>query len=106
MDPQNIPATNVGQLGEANLIRRLFRILGSWGNDLIGGPDDAVAFPAPSQPGMVSVFKTDMLVGKTDVPHQMSMYQAGKKTVVMNASDLFAKGVPPKWAVVSLGTLS
>lgn len=51
----------------------------------------------------VAVLKTDMLVGKTDVPPGMSLRQAGRKAVVMNVSDFAAKGVKPSVALVSLG---
>lgn len=51
----------------------------------------------------VAVLKTDMLVGKTDVPEQMSVYQAGRKAIVMNVSDFASKGVQPSAAMVALG---
>jgi thiamine-monophosphate kinase len=53
--------------------------------------------------GRVAVLKTDMLVGKTDVPRNMSLWQAARKAVVMNVSDFAAKGVEPKAILVSLG---
>ncbi len=51
----------------------------------------------------VAVLKTDMLVGKTDVPKGMSLWQAARKAVVMNISDFAAKGVQPSAVLVSLG---
>ena len=53
--------------------------------------------------GQVAVLKTDMLVGKTDVPRGMSLWQAARKAVVMNISDFAAKGVEPVAVLVSLG---
>lgn len=53
--------------------------------------------------GQVAVLKTDMLVGKTDVPRGMSLWQAARKAVVMNVSDFAAKGVEPKAVLVSIG---
>ena len=53
--------------------------------------------------GRVAVLKTDMLVGKTDVPRGMSLWQAARKAVVMNISDFAAKGVTPVALLVSLG---
>lgn len=53
--------------------------------------------------GQVAVLKTDMLVGKTDMPRGMSLWQAARKAIVMNVSDFAAKGVQPKAALVSLG---
>jgi len=44
-----------------------------------------------------------MLVGKTDVPSGMSFWQAARKAVVMNISDLAAKGVQPIAILASLG---
>ena len=51
----------------------------------------------------IAVLKTDMLVDKTDVPPNMSLWQAARKAVVMNISDFAAKGVKPKVMLVSLG---
>lgn len=51
----------------------------------------------------VAVLKMDMLVGKTDVPRGMSLWQAARKAIVMNVSDFAAKGVQPKAALVALG---
>ena len=52
--------------------------------------------------GKLAVIKTDMLVGRTDVPHGMSFWQAARKAVVMNISDLAAKGVQPIAILASL----
>jgi thiamine-monophosphate kinase len=51
----------------------------------------------------LAVLKTDMLVDKTDVPADMSLWQAARKAVVMNVSDFAAKGVKPIAMLVSLG---
>ncbi len=51
----------------------------------------------------VAVLKTDMLVGKTDVPKEMSLFQAARKAIVMNVSDFASKGVQPTVALVALG---
>jgi thiamine-monophosphate kinase len=53
--------------------------------------------------GRLAVLKTDMLVGGTDVPRGMSLWQAARKAVVMNVSDFAAKGVEPVAMLVSLG---
>jgi len=53
--------------------------------------------------GDLAILKTDMLVGKTDVPKSMSLRQAARKAVVMNVSDFAAKGVQPVTVLVSLG---
>lgn len=49
------------------------------------------------------VFKTDMLIGMTDVPDQMTPRQAARKSIVACASDLAAKGAKPLAAMISLG---
>jgi len=51
----------------------------------------------------LAVVKTDMLVGKTDVPPGMTLRQAARKAVVMNVSDFAAKGVKPLIGLASLG---
>ncbi len=51
----------------------------------------------------VAILKTDMLVGKTDVPKEMSLFQAARKAIVMNVSDFASKGVQPTAALVALG---
>jgi len=51
----------------------------------------------------LAVLKTDMLVGKTDVPLGMSLWQAARKAVVMNISDFAAKGVKPTAILASIG---
>ncbi|MCL4430190.1 MAG: thiamine-phosphate kinase [Chloroflexi bacterium] len=51
----------------------------------------------------VAVLKTDMLVGKTDVPKEMSLYQAARKALIMNISDFASKGAKPTAALVALG---
>lgn len=53
--------------------------------------------------GKLAVIKTDMLVGKTDVPPSMSLFQAARKAVIMNVSDLAAKGVKPLALLASIG---
>lgn len=53
--------------------------------------------------GKLAVFKTDMLVARTDVPSGMTLWQAARKAVVMNVSDFAAKGVKPSAMLVSLG---
>jgi len=53
--------------------------------------------------GRLAVIKTDMLVAKTDVPPGMNLWQAARKAVIMNISDLAAKGVKPTAILASLG---
>ena len=62
--------------------------------------DDVAAIPLGKK---MLVFKTDMLVGATDVPEQMTPRQAARKSVVACASDFAAKGARPMAAMISLG---
>lgn len=52
---------------------------------------------------LAGVLKTDMLVGKTDIPPTMSIQQAARKAVVMNVSDFAAKGVRPLAVLAAIG---
>jgi len=49
------------------------------------------------------VVKTDMIGKKTHVPPRMSYFQMGRKAVVVNMSDLAAKGAEPLGLVFSVG---
>jgi thiamine-monophosphate kinase len=90
-----------GELGE----RKIIEIIAKHLNVMPGLPvpfgDDVSAFSIGDE--RVAVLKTDMLVGETDVPREMSLWQASRKAVVMNVSDFAAKGVEPKVILVSLG---
>jgi len=70
-------------------------------NMLIPFGDDVSAVDIGN--GKLAVLKTDMLVGKTDVPPSMNLWQAARKAVVMNISDLAAKGVKPIALLASIG---
>ncbi|MBC7121025.1 MAG: thiamine-phosphate kinase [Candidatus Methanosuratus sp.] len=64
-------------------------------------PDDASAIPL--QDGRYLVLKTDMFVRRTDAPKGMHHSQMGRKSVVMCASDLAAKGAMPHAFMHSMG---
>jgi len=49
------------------------------------------------------VLNSDMFNATTDAPIQMNFYQMGRKSVLMNISDLVVKGVKPEGLIVSLG---
>jgi len=91
----------VSDIGERGLIQIISEILGGLGNDILSGEDDAVAIKLKDPSTLV--INTDMLVSTTDVPPQMTLYQAARKAVVMTVSDVLVKGAIPKWAVVALG---
>ncbi len=90
-----------GGLSEQEIIELIHGCLDEMPGQYVPFGDDASAVNLHD--GTLAVVKTDMLVGKTDVPKQMSLWQAARKTVVMNVSDLAAKGVQPLAALISLG---
>ena len=49
------------------------------------------------------VLNSDMFVSTTDAPTQMNYYQMGRKSVIMNVSDLIVKGIKPIAIIISLG---
>ncbi len=91
----------VETLGERKIIDTILKRLDQMPDMPIPFGDDISAIDLGN--GKLAAVKTDMLVGKTDVPLQMSLWQAARKAVVMNISDLAAKGVKPIALLVSLG---
>lgn len=63
--------------------------------------DDVAAFALSSERWVV--LKTDMLVGSTDMPPGMKLWEAARKAVVSTVSDFAAKGVKPRGLLISLG---
>jgi thiamine-monophosphate kinase len=92
---------SVENLGEREIIKIIFKNLEKMPNTPIPFGDDASAVDIGH--GKLAVIKTDMLVGKTDVPKEMTHWQAARKAVVMNISDLAAKGTQPIAVLTSLG---
>jgi len=91
----------VEELGERKIIDILLRCLDLMPNMPVPFGDDVSAVDLGR--GRLAVIKTDMLVGKTDVTPGMSLWQAARKAVVMNISDLAAKGVRPTAILASIG---
>ncbi len=90
----------VADLGEREIISVFQRYLKEMRQIVIPFGDDISAFHAPE--GKLALLKTDMLVGKTDIPPGMTFRQASRKAVVMVVSDFAAKGVRPFAGVVSV----
>jgi thiamine-monophosphate kinase len=88
-------------IGERKIIEIIASHLEAMPNLPVPFGDDVSAVNLDQK--QVAVLKTDMLVGKTDVPKNMSLWQAARKAVVMNISDFASKGVQPTAALVSLG---
>ncbi|MCW3977904.1 MAG: thiamine-phosphate kinase [Candidatus Bathyarchaeota archaeon] len=92
---------SVEELGEHKIIDIILKCLEPMPNMPVAFGDDVSAVDIVQ--GKLAIIKTDMLVGKTDVPPDMSLWQAARKTVVMNISDLAAKGVKPTALLASIG---
>ncbi|UCG36254.1 MAG: thiamine-phosphate kinase [Candidatus Bathyarchaeota archaeon] len=93
--------TSAKRLGERKIIEAIWKQLDKPPRLPVPFGDDVSA--VEYKDGELAVLKTDMLVGRTDVPTQMSYWQAARKAVVMNVSDFAAKGVQPLALLVSLG---
>jgi thiamine-monophosphate kinase len=101
MHPEVVFLKGRNELGERRIIDIIQSRLDLMPRMVIPFGDDVSAYDIGN--GNIAVLKTDMLVGKTDVPPGMSFWQAARKAVVMNISDFAAKGVEPKVVLVSLG---
>jgi len=93
--------TRISELGEKKVIETIMECLDKMPDVPVPFGDDVSAVDFDSD--TLAVVKTDMLVGKTDVPPGMSLRQAARKAVVMNISDFAAKGVKPLVLLVALG---
>ena len=93
----------IGNLGENKLIKIIEDlVLKKTGKILL--KDDSFFFDLNGINAEENiVLNSDMLVSTTDVPPLMNHYQIGRKSVVMNASDLLVKGVKPRGLIISLG---
>ncbi len=52
---------------------------------------------------LLLAFKCDMLVGSTDIPPFMKLWQVARKSIVSCVSDFAAKGLTPSVCILSLG---
>jgi thiamine-monophosphate kinase len=91
----------VSDIGERKLIQRIMKHLTPMPNMSLPFWDDASAIPLGE--GIALIINTDMLVWETDIPSGMTPYQAARKCVVMNFSDLAAKGVQPTAFMPNVG---
>jgi thiamine-monophosphate kinase len=91
----------LGEVGERSIIEIIRKRLDTMPASPVPFGDDVAAVTIEGE--HVAVLKTDMLVGKTDVPDGMNLRQAARKAIVMNISDFAAKGVQPLAVLVSLG---
>jgi len=94
----------ISEIGERALIERFMRHMAVMPGMPVPFWDDVSAISLGD--GRAVVLKTDMLVWKTDVPVGMTHFQAARKVVVMNFSDLGSKGVRPQAFLAALGAPS
>jgi thiamine-monophosphate kinase len=92
-DIRVITMYSVSKIGERALVQRIMKHLTPMPDMPIPFWDDASAVNLSG--GKAMVINTDMLVWETDIPNGMTPFQAARKAVVMNVSDLGAKGVEP-----------
>ncbi|MBY9010780.1 MAG: thiamine-monophosphate kinase [Candidatus Lokiarchaeota archaeon] len=91
----------VSAIGEVKLIHIIEDIiLKKTGKELVR--DDSFFFKIDDRKDIL-VLNSDMFNATTDAPVQMNFYQMGRKSVLMNISDLVVKGVKPEGLIVSLG---
>lgn len=93
----------VGDLGELKIIKIIDNLIfKKTGKELI--QDDSVFFSLKKLDFQNNlILNSDMFVSTTDAPKQMTFHQIGRKSVLMNISDLMVKGVRPKGIIISLG---
>jgi thiamine-monophosphate kinase len=92
---------HIADIGEIQLIEIIEELVFiETGESLI--KDDAFFFQSHEIQDTL-VFNSDMFVSSTDAPADMNHFQMGRKSVVMNISDLIVKGVKPKGIIISLG---
>ncbi len=93
--------SGAAELGERNIIGIILRKLSKMPNMPVPFGDDISAVEIGKR--KLVILKTDMLVGKTDIPPEMTLWHAARKAVVMNVSDLAAKGVKPVALLAAIG---
>ena len=91
----------VEDVGEWEVINRIWRVLVKDYEEVMGPNDDVVARRIGK--GWVLVAHTDALTESTDVLPGMSPHSIGFKSVVMNVSDFASKGVRPLGMLFMLG---
>lgn len=99
-------AMKASDLGERGVIDLIWRAISKHGGVRPSGvalphPDDATALEM--ERGGFLLMKSDTFVKRTDAPRGMRHRSMGRKALVMNISDLSAKGAEPLAFLFSLG---
>ena len=96
----NLQVGNLGELKILKIINNL--VVKKTGKELL--LDDSFFFDFKDEnSARTIILNSDMLVSTTDVPYLMNSYQIGRKSVIMNVSDLLVKGVNPRGLIISFG---
>lgn len=93
----------IGDIGELGFLKDLFKTIKHKDkNILVGLGDDAAVIS--SQPDVNYVFTTDMLVEKTHFDlRYTTFYDLGRKSVIVNVSDIASMGAEPSYILISIG---
>ena len=83
------------RLDESEIIKKFQKILGN--KNFVS--EDVESFSIGKSRVIV---KVDTLVQSTDIPPQMSLNDAARKSIVACISDFAAKGIKPKFAIISI----
>jgi len=92
---------SIAKVGEIQLIKIIEDLIFKETNESLIR-DDAFFFESQESFNSI-VFNSDMFVSSTDAPIEMNYFQMGRKSVIMNISDLIVKGVKPIGIIISLG---
>ncbi|OLS28546.1 MAG: Thiamine-monophosphate kinase [Candidatus Heimdallarchaeota archaeon LC_2] len=84
---------------EQAILRSIKELVDVKNQNLLGWNEDAVAVPV--EEGYI-VLNSDTWVASTDRPDGLSFFNCGYRALINSASDIIAKGVNPKYAVISL----
>lgn len=87
------------ELTEETILKSIKELVDVKNDNLLGWNEDAIA--VPTEEGFI-VLNTDAWVASTDRPSGLSYFNCGYRALINSASDIIAKGVVPKYAVISL----
>jgi thiamine-monophosphate kinase len=93
--------SKASEIGERKIIELLIKNFNQMPEMVVPFGDDVSAVSIDKM--RLAILKTDMLVGKTDIPPGMTLWQAARKAIIMTISDLASKGVKPMALLIALG---
>lgn len=93
--------SKASEIGERKIIELLIKNFNPMPEMVVPFGDDVSAVSIGNK--RLAILKTDMLVGKTDIPPGMTLWQAARKAIIMTISDLASKGVKPIALLIALG---